>query len=62
MKKLVSILKGIFKSIFIIIIILILIFVYITKFRITDVTEFINEKNKYKILFQAVGEPEWPFG
>lgn len=62
MKKLVAILKGIFKSIFIIIIIFILIFVYITQFRITDVAEYINEKNKYKILFQAVGEPEWPFG
>ena len=30
--------------------------------KITDVTEFVNEENKYKIIFQAVGEPEWPFG
>lgn len=62
MKKLGKILLKIFLIIFITIIILIAIFVYITKFRITDVTEFVNEENKYKIIFQAVGEPEWPFG
>ena len=48
--------------IFVVIIVLIAIFIYITKFKITDVTEFVNEENKYKIIFQAVGEPEWPFG
>ena len=35
---------------------------YITEIRITDVAEFVNEENKYKVIFQAVGEPEWPFG
>ena len=47
---------------FVIIIILIAIFMYLTKIKITDVAEFVNEENKYKIIFQAVGEPEWPFG
>lgn len=62
MKKLGKNLLGIFKTIVIIIGVLIAIFVYITKIKITDVAEFINEENKYKIVFQAVGEPEWPFG
>ena len=38
------------------------IFIYITEIRITNVAEFVNEKNNYKVVFQAVGEPEWPFG
>lgn len=62
MKTLGKISLGIFITIFTIIIILIAIFVYITKIRITDVAEFINEDNKYRVIFQAVGEPEWPFG
>ena len=60
MKELGSILLKISEIIFVVIIVLIAI--YITKFKITDVTEFVNEENKYKIIFQAVGEPEWPFG
>lgn len=62
MKELGSILLKISEIIFVVIIVLIAIFIYITKFKITDVTEFVNEENKYKIIFQAVGEPEWPFG
>lgn len=62
MKKIWKIILGLFITFFIIIIALITIFVYITKIRITDVAEFANEENKYKIIFQAVGEPEWPFG
>lgn len=62
MKKIWKIILGLFITFFIIIIALIAIFVYITKIRITDVAEFANEENKYKIIFQAVGEPEWPFG
>lgn len=62
MNKICKILSKIFLIVFIIICILISIFVYITKIRITDVAEFVNEENKYKIIFQAVGEPEWPFG
>lgn len=62
MKKIGKIILGLFITFFIIIIALIAIFVYITKIRITDVAEFANEENTYKIIFQAVGEPEWPFG
>ena len=52
----------IFTVFFIVIIILVVILVYITKIRIRDVAEFTNEENQYKIIFQAVGEPEFPFG
>lgn len=62
MKKIGKVILGIVMISFVIIIILIAIFVYLTKIKITDVAEFVNEENKYKIIFQAVGEPEWPFG
>lgn len=62
MKKLKIILLKISEIIVVAIIALIVIFIYITKIKITDVAEFVNEKNKYKIIFQAVGEPEFPFG
>ena len=51
MNKIGRILLKIFIIIFFIIIALISIFVYITKIRITDVAEFVNEDNKYKIIF-----------
>ena len=50
MNKIGRILLKIFIIIFFIIIALIAIFVYITKIRITDVAEFVNEDNKYKRL------------
>ena len=50
MNKIGRILLKIFIIIFFIIIALIAIFVYITKIRITDVAEFVNEDNKYKII------------
>lgn len=62
MKKIGKVILGIVMISFVIIIILIAIFMYLTKIKITDVAEFVNEENKYKIIFQAVGEPEWPFG
>lgn len=62
MKAIGKILLQIIATIFVFIIIIASIFIYITKYRITDVAEYKNEKNNYKILFQAVGEPEWPFG
>ena len=37
-------------------------FVYVTEIKVTDVSEYVNPTNNYTILFQAVGEPEWPFG
>ena len=62
MKKFGKIIIRIIITFLIIISIFIAIFVYIIKIRITDVAEFVNEKNNYKIIFQSVGEPEWPFG
>lgn len=62
MKKILKIIKNILLTIFAIIGILILLFIYITKYRITDVCEFTNPNEKYTVSFQAVGEPEWPFG
>lgn len=32
---------------------------YTPKYKIKDITEI---ENNYKIIFQAVGEPVWPFG
>lgn len=43
-------------------IILIGLFIYSIKFKISDVSKYENEQNNYTILFQAIGEPEWPFG
>ena len=54
MKELGSILLKISEIIFVVIIVLIAIFIYITKFKITDVTEFVNEENKYKIILIAI--------
>ena len=39
-----------------------LIGIYITKLRVIDICEYMNKDNGYKVIFQAVGEPEWPFG
>ena len=52
----------IFLTIFIILFIFIAVFIYVTELKITNVAEFVNEKNDYKIIFQEIGEPEWPFG
>lgn len=62
MKKFGKILLRIFLTFIVIVAIIIAIVLYITGIRITDVAEFVNEENKYKVIFQAVGEPEWPFG
>lgn len=62
MKKFGKILLRIFLTFIVIVAIIIAIVLYITEIRITDVAEFVNEENKYKVIFQAVGEPEWPFG
>ena len=48
--------------IIIISIILIGLFIYSINFKISDVSKYENEQNNYTIVFQAIGEPEWPFG
>lgn len=37
-------------------------FIYVTEFKVTYVSQHVNPINNYTILFQEVGEPEWPFG
>ena len=49
-------------AIFTLLVIIIFSIIYITKLKVTDVGEYENENNHYMVLFQAIGEPEWPFG
>lgn len=37
-------------------------FIYTTEYRISDVATFSSEDNQYKVTFQMVGDPDWPFG
>ena len=61
-KKFMKVLLKILITITVILSILIALFVYITEFRITNIARFVNEENNYKVIFQEVGEPDWPFG
>lgn len=36
--------------------------VYITEYRLTDKGTELSPDGKYSVLFQMVGEPDWPFG
>jgi hypothetical protein len=35
---------------------------YATRYRISDIDAATSPDGKYEIIFQAVGEPDWPFG
>ena len=37
-------------------------FTYVTRYRITDIDTATSEDGQYEVIFQAVGEPDWPFG
>lgn len=37
-------------------------FIYVTRYRITDIDAATSPDGTYEIVFQAVGEPDWPFG
>ena len=37
-------------------------FIYATRYRISDVDAATSPDGKHEIVFQAVGEPDWPFG
>ena len=37
-------------------------FTYTTKYKIHEVAESISQDGKYVLLFQQVGDPDWPFG
>lgn len=54
--------KKIILFIFIILGIFISWFVYVTEIRATNISQYVNPTNNYTILFQEVGEPEFPFG
>lgn len=62
MKESGKILLGIFIIISSIIIVFIVVTVYITEIKITNIAEFVDEENQYKIIFQEVGEPGFSFG
>ena len=62
MRKVIKIILIIVATIFVILGIFISCYIYITTIKVTNVSEYTNPTNKYTILFQAVGEPEWPFG
>ena len=37
-------------------------FIYNSEFKIHDVADSTSQDGKYVLLFQQVGEPDWPFG
>jgi hypothetical protein len=37
-------------------------FIYQTEFKLTDIISYTSSDKLYKVSFQMVGEPEWPFG
>ena len=37
-------------------------FIYATRYRISDVDAATSPDGKHEIVFQAIGEPDWPFG
>lgn len=37
-------------------------FTYATKYRINPVDSSVSPDGKYELLFQQIGDPEWPFG
>ena len=36
--------------------------IYATRYKITDIDAATSPDCTYEIVFQAVGEPDWPFG
>lgn len=37
-------------------------FTYTTRYKIHDVASYTSPDGKYDLLFQQVGDPDWPFG
>lgn len=59
------ILKPLITTILIIILIIVIAivgFVYQSEFKLTDIISYTSSDEVYKVSFQMVGEPEWPFG
>lgn len=36
--------------------------VYVTEYKITTCDTAVSPDEQYKLILQAVGEPDWPFG
>lgn len=36
--------------------------IYTTKYRVNSVDSSTSQDGKYELLFQQIGEPDWPFG
>jgi len=67
MKKTTKILIGILASVFVIIIILYILFVMwwngaFNKFDVRDIETYESPDSNYTLIFQQLGDPEWPFG
>lgn len=62
MKKIIKIILIIVTTIFFVTLGIFSCLIFTTKIKVTNVSEYTNPVNNYTILFQAVGEPEWPFG
>ena len=37
-------------------------FTYTTRYRVNSVDSSISQDGKYELLFQQIGDPDWPFG
>ena len=37
-------------------------FTYTTRYKIHGVASFVSEDGRHELLFQQVGDPDWPFG
>ncbi len=62
MKKVIQVTGLIFLIIFSAITVLIGSFIYITKYRVLEVGREKSADRNYEVIFQMIGEPEWPFG
>ncbi|WP_287388698.1 hypothetical protein [Lachnospira sp.] len=61
-KPVVRVILGMVAFFNILIMILAGIFTYTTKYKIHDVASYTSPDGKYELLFQQVGDPDWPFG
>ncbi len=62
MKKTIKVILIIFIFIIIVMTISIGHFIYLEKYKLSDVGTEKSENEKYEVLFQMVGQPNWPFG
>ena len=61
-KKTIKWICGIAAVILAALLILIGSFIYATRYRISDIDAAASPDGEHEIVFQAVGEPDWPFG